>query len=94
MTNNDKKRVARANYSRYLTSRYDELYKAYSRASEKKWSAWEYCKGLCYKYGGHGLRVISFNTFIFTAGFEYTDAETGAAMFCYITPSYDCFTEV
>lgn len=43
---------------------------------------------------GNGLKIISHNTSIFTAGFEYCDEKDGTAKFYYITPSYDCAVDI
>ena len=58
---------------RYNRSSDYELYKCYpSGMSQSKHEAWEYCKELCKKHDGEGLKVISHNGYMFTAGFEYT----------------------
>ena len=79
-------RQAENAYDRYLASDMDTLYKAYGRISAKKQQAWEDCLVLCREYGGTDLKVITYNTYVFTAGFVYTDEE-GDRMFMYITPS-------
>ena len=45
------------------------------------------------EYSGWGLKVITANTYIFTAGFEFT-GEEGQVMFMYITPSQNTAVEV
>lgn len=82
-------RTARANISTYNRSEADSLRKVYGRYSDKKERAWDYCKDLCRRYSGERLRVLSHNSFIFTAGFRFTDPETGVLRFMFITPSYD-----
>lgn len=101
MTIRQQIRTAEANYARYLASKMDDLYKAYDKASTNKWRAWDYCKELEYQYGGGHfkydclpLKVISKNTFVFTAGFEFVDEETGELMFMYITPNYNIAVSV
>lgn len=74
------------NYARYKASTARDLYGAYTTPSYKKRRAWEYCRETCAAAGGHDLRVVSWNTFVFTAGFTFTDAD-GVPTFCYITPS-------
>ena len=41
------------------------------------------------KYEGWGLKVLSYNTFMFTAAFLFEDKETGVIQMMYITPNYD-----
>ena len=64
----------------------DHCFNSYSTAKAR---AWEYCEKLFHKYDGYGLKVISHNGWIFTAGFEFADPETGEIKFMYITPSKD-----
>ena len=68
---------------------YSSIWNAYNKPSSAKESAWEYCRMLCTRKNGWGLSVIGKNTCIFTAGFRFTDQETGVEKFMYITPSYD-----
>ena len=89
MTERQQERQARISYPNYRMSKYTDLYSAYGRCSAKKREAWEYCKNLCEKYNGEGLRVIGRNAHRFSAGFEYTDSQTGDKMFMYISPNYD-----
>ncbi len=88
----ERERLAQANIPRYEKSSWYGLADAYGRYSYNKERAWQYCKNLMEKKDGYGLKIISKNTFIFTAGFEFTDPETGVVKFMYITPTYD--TEV
>lgn len=83
------KRVAKGNINSWNRSSYHSIYEAYDRPSSNKISAWQYCIDLCNKNNGRGLKVISRNTYTFTAGFEFDDAATGEVMFMFITPSYD-----
>ena len=62
----------------------DNVYKSYSR---NKSLAWDYCKNLMEKYNGHGLKVISHNLNMFTAGFIYESGDDEYLM--YITKSAD-----
>ena len=89
MTVNQQKKVARGNINRYENSKDYTLYHAYNKPSTAKTSAWNYCMNLMSKYNGYGLKVISYNTFMFTAGFMFTDKETGVIQFMFITPNYD-----
>ena len=62
----------------------DNVYKSYSR---NKSLARDYCKNLMEKYNGHGLKVISHNLNMFTAGFIYESGDDEYLM--YITKSAD-----
>jgi len=73
----------------YDKARATNLWEAYGSHSRAKDEAWVYCRALCYKYGGHGLKVLTANTFQFTAAFLYTDAETGRRMVMRITKAHD-----
>lgn len=90
MTANEKRAIA--NYNFYKRSEKYNLFDAYEKPSRKKYIAWKYCEELAKKKHGKNLRVINFNTFIFTAGFEYKSK--GKNMFMYITPSNDTAVEV
>lgn len=89
MTVRERENRARANIRAWRNSKYTDLHSAYGKYSSKKQNAWEYCEDLCEKKNGEGLKVISRNSHIFTAGFVYPDPTTGELMFMYITPSYD-----
>lgn len=91
MTNADKKQ-ALAHYESYKRSSNTSLYDVYSSFSREKANAWEDCKELMYKKNGHGLRIISANWYMFTAGFKYE--EDGKQMFMYITKTKDVAVEV
>ena len=86
------KKQARDAYERWQRSDMDELYKAYGSASSAKWNAWEHCKETCYVLGGWGLRVITKNTYMFTAGFLFE--KDGVTKFCHITPTHKEIIEV
>lgn len=66
----------------------DDVYKSYSTA---KRHAWEYCERQCAKLNGTRLTVLSYNTFGFTAAFQYPHPETGVLMLRVETPcnTYD-----
>ncbi len=89
MTEAQRKRQANIAYSTYKMARYTDLYSAYGRCSSRKREAWDYCQKLCEKHNGEGLRVIGRNCHTFSAGFEFTDQETGEIMFMHITKSHD-----
>ena len=88
------RRMAKGNYYYYLNSRYTDLNSAYGSVSSAKREAWDYCLRLMNDNDGSGSRVISKNTWKFSAGFTYTDKETGKEMFMYITSGYDCAVAV
>ena len=75
-------------YYAYLNSPYYDLDDAYkSGASTAKWRAWRYCKDLCEQKNGWGLRVVSKNTYQFTAGFLFK--EDDKLMYMHITSTRD-----
>lgn len=55
----------------------NDVYKSYS---VEKLHAWEYCERKCFKMNGRRLTVLSWNTSVFTAAFEYTNPDTGVRM--------------
>lgn len=73
-------------YARSDTYCLADAYGSYSRA---KAEAWKYCEEKRDRYDGWGLKVITHNSFMFTAGFEFENPETGAVSLCIITPSED-----
>ena len=75
------------NYEDYKNSNATELWDVYGTYSRAKVNAMARCNEIRYKMGGWGLKIVHFNTFVFTAGFEYSDSKTGVLMFAYITPS-------
>ena len=94
MTMRERERTAKTNYQYYKRSDMRSLDDAYTSASNAKHKAWRYCIELCYKMNGHDLKVINKNTFVFTAGFEFVDDESGVCKFMYITPNYDTAIEI
>lgn len=78
----------------YNRSTDSNLYDAYGSFSKAKATAWDYCLEKCYKMSGRGLKVLTHNSFMFTAGFEFVNPETGAVALCIITPSEDFAFEV
>jgi hypothetical protein len=89
-----RQRTAKANITAYNNSTAYGLYDVYDSFSQAKSQAWDYCKELCNKYNGYALKVVSFNTFMFTAGFEFVDENTGVVMYMHITPNYDTAVEM
>ena len=94
MTHNAREKAAKNHINSWRKSPHYDLHCVYNKYSVYKERAWKYCVDLCNKFDGENLRIISYNTNIFTAGFSYTDKETGVEMFCYITPSYEVAVEL
>ena len=92
MTIAQQKRVARGNINRYKASELYSLNHAYNRPSIRKENAWIYCVNLMIDKCGYGLKVLSYNTFMFTAAFLFRD-ENGVENMMYITPNYDIAIE-
>lgn len=92
MATSAEKRQARGQYESYKRSTTYSLYEAYGRHSKAKADAWAYCERLMADYNGYGLKVISHNGYMFTAGFEYE--YEGKHMFMYITRFKDIAVEV
>lgn len=91
MTAQDK-RKALSHYDRYERSSDYSLNSAYGKYSSAKAQAWKYCEELMQEHNGWGLKVISHNTHMFTAGFMFE--QDGKEMFMYISPSKDIAVEV
>lgn len=86
MTKQEK--VAKANIVRYNESKAQFLGDVYGKCSDAKEKAWTDCVSLMNDMHGYNFRIISYNVFMFTAGFLVTDTDTGVVKFVYITPSY------
>jgi hypothetical protein len=80
-------------YEVYNRSGMYSLDDAYGSYSKDKRDAWHYCERLMDEYSGYGLKVISANGWMFTAGFMFC-GEEGQLMFMYITKNYDIAVEV
>lgn len=89
-----RERAALNQYPYYQQSCASDLSDVYGSYSTAKAQAWRYCKDLMEKHNGWGLRVISHNVFMFTAGFMFRDPDTDALKFMYITKTYDQAVEV
>lgn len=61
----------------YFPLTLDDVYKSYSVS---KMHAWEYCQRKCDSMNGRRLTVLSHNSSVFTAAFEYTHPDTGVLM--------------
>lgn len=85
----------RSSYERSKDYRwtYSSIFQAYGRPSSAKISAWEHCERLRDEFNGTNLRVLSRNTFMFTAGFEFED-ENGVINYMLITPTVEMYAEV
>ena len=81
-------------YQAYENSRDYSLDSCYGSYSYAKARAWDYCVNLYQKHNGYGLKVISHNGWVFTAGFTFADPETGVMKMMYITPSADKIWEI
>lgn len=88
-SNSYKRNQAIGSYRSYLESGYYDINQAYANPSYAKIRAFKDCWWMCKQLHGTGLKVISKNTFVFTAGFEFVNDETGEVMFMYITPNYN-----
>ena len=75
-----------AKYEAYKKSKMTSLRDAYGTFSAKKQAAWDDCVALMRACHGTGLRVVSRNPRIFTAGFTFVDYY-GNECFAFITPT-------
>lgn len=80
-------------YDRYMNAKCSYLEECYITCSAQKQRAYNYCRNLYYKVGGEGFRIIGYNTFVFTVGFEFVD-ENGVVCFAYITPEKGIYFEI
>lgn len=87
-------RTALSRYADYQRSNATELCDVYDNYSIAKARAYSYCVRLMQEYDGWGLRIISHNVFMFTAGFLFRDPDTDALKFMYITKTSDTAVEV
>lgn len=72
---------------KYLDSNDYSLFDVYESVSRKKWEAWEHCEAVCKEHKGWNLKVLSYNSWQFTAGFKFENPETGAISLYIITKS-------
>lgn len=76
-------------YSRlYRKSEAYTLHDAYGRYSHEKQQAWDRCRIMVYEAHGYGLKVLTANTFQFTAAFLVDDEEEGATKLVRITKAH------
>ena len=78
--------------NREIVERYERetattLWEVYGRYSQAKANAYDYCRRLQYEKGGHGLRILGANCFMFTAAFRYE--VDGVPYLMYITKNAD-----
>lgn len=88
------KRQARKHYKAWKRSEDYALEFVYNSFSANKARAWRYCQAKQMELNGTGLKVITHNRMVFTAGFEYYDEKAQAVKFYYIAPSFDCAIEI
>ena len=87
-------KIVRGAYAGYRNSSLgDNLYSCYERPSQAKWDAMDDCKALMRELNGHDMRIISYNKFMFTCGFKFTD-ENGLPSFIYITPTSNRYMHI
>ena len=94
MTAKQMERQARNHYKAWKRSGDYTLDCVYGRYSVYKARAWRYCQEMQAKLNGYGLKVITHNCMVFTAGFEYYDEKAQTVKFYYITPSYECAVNI
>jgi len=92
--NSQNLRAARCAYSSWLNSKTYTLYHVYADPSMNKERAYDYCLEKLRLYNGEDFKIITYNTFIFTVGFVFTDVQTDEEMFYYITPNYNIIVPV
>lgn len=86
MKRNEK--VAKENINRYEKSNMLNITDAYTKPSTAKTNIFFNILRDMANNAGWGLKIISYNTFMFTCGYLFTDKETGVIKFKYFTPSY------
>ena len=84
MRTNKRAKQITEQYERATATRLSDVY---GRCSEAKQRAFNYCHRLMQEYNGDDMKILSHNTFVFTAAFLFEDQETGAINIMRITPS-------
>ena len=74
-------------YRKHAQLGFDSLDRVYTRYSDDKRKAWEYCKKLCKDMNGWGLVVLGHNTYYFTAAFLCANHHTGEIYLMKINPT-------
>ena len=72
-------------YDDYNKSYLTDIYNAYGKPSFEKVRAWLYCQLCCENRDGYNLKIVSHNTWMFTAGFLYEGND--GTYFVYIRPT-------
>lgn len=72
----------KAIYEAYINSNLQTLFDCYERPSQEKHEIFLQCKQRCYAKKGMNFSIISYNTFMFTIGFQFQD-ENGRWWFHY-----------
>ena len=90
-TENNK--IAQAHINAYDNSTINYLWECYDHYSQYKINAYNRCLDLMNSLNGWGLRILSYNSNVFTVGFLFNDPETGVIRFAYITRDYDRFCD-
>lgn len=85
----EKERITNCRYD----ENYSNLWNCYGRYSHAKEKAFDYCRQLCYVFGGYNMRIVSHNTFTFCVKFDFVHPETGVLCTAYITPAYNRYAE-
>ena len=93
-TQRERERNAKGRIEQWRASKATKLSDVYGRYSKAKENAFEYCKELCHKLDGRDLKIVSHTVPKFTAGFEFTDPDTGVVKFMYITADYDTVVDM
>lgn len=76
------------NYRDYMNNlKCKDLFDVYNSCSNAKIEAWNYCKNLEKKFNGNNLSIAGFNTFGFSATFDFE--HDGEAYLMYITKAYN-----
>lgn len=71
------------------SAREQSIYDCYARPSDYKVSAWRACEWKQRELKGFDMKVNSYNTFMFTASFLFSDPDTGVVKLYTITKDRD-----
>ncbi len=82
MTQNERNEIVR----RYHRTPNDGLYDVYTKPSHNKINAYERIYHEMMQAGGYGLKILSYNTFMFTCAYM-VQGKDGALYLIYHTPS-------
>lgn len=77
----------------YEKSQISNIWQAYKQPSHNKQTAFAFCLQLMRKYNGYGMKILGYNSYIFSAAFRFED-ENGVDCLAYITPIQDRFFEI